>query len=134
MRRTARSLCAGALLATVACRPDHDAHGGADSAALAVRDLPVPAEHQAGRAAFDAHCALCHGEAALGTEQGPPLVHVIYEPSHHADGAFYLAAAQGVRAHHWHFGDMPPVPDATREEVEAVIGYVRWLQRAAGIR
>lgn len=134
MRRMARTLGAGALVAATACRPDHGAHGGTDAAALAVRDLPVPSEHQAGRAAFDVHCAVCHGTAALGTEQGPPLVHVIYEPSHHADGAFYLAAAQGVRAHHWRFGDMPPVPDVTRDEVTAIIGYVRWLQRAAGIR
>lgn len=58
---------------------------------------------------------------------------MIYEPGHHADGAFFLAAARGVRQHHWSFGDMPAVPDVTPQEVAAIIAYVRALQRANGI-
>jgi mono/diheme cytochrome c family protein len=98
-----------------------------------IRALAVPAEHQRGRELFDANCASCHGEAALGTELGPPLVHIIYEPNHHGDAAFILAAERGVRAHHWRFGDMPPQPGISREEVLEVVGYVRWLQRQAGV-
>lgn len=94
---------------------------------------PVPADLQVGETKFNANCARCHGEGARGTNQGPPLVHKIYEPSHHGDAAFYGAAAKGVRSHHWNFGNMPPVPDVTREDVAEIIRYVRSLQRKAGI-
>lgn len=93
----------------------------------------VPSELQAGEAAFNTFCARCHGERALGTNQGPPLVHKVYEPNHHGDAAFYRAAAQGVRAHHWQFGNMPKVEGITEEDVTQIIRYVRWLQRQAGI-
>ena len=86
-----------------------------------------------GKAVFDDNCAACHGENASGTDQGPPLVHDIYNPGHHADMAFVLAARQGVRAHHWRFGNMPPQPGVTETEVEKVVQYVRELQQANGI-
>ena len=70
---------------------------------------PVPAEFQAGETTFNANCAACHGKQAAGTDHGPPLVHKIYEPHHHGDQAFQLAAANGVKAHHWEFGNMPKV-------------------------
>lgn len=88
----------------------------------------------AGKAIFDENCAVCHGENASGNDgAGPPLVHIIYEPSHHGDGAFYLAAKQGVRAHHWQFGNMPPIDGVDEDDVTAIIAYVRELQRANGI-
>jgi len=93
----------------------------------------VPAEFKKGEAAFNANCARCHGERGVGTSQGPPLVHKIYEPNHHGDAAFQRAAAMGVRAHHWQFGDMPKVSTITSAEVDEIIKYVRWLQRQAGI-
>jgi mono/diheme cytochrome c family protein len=95
--------------------------------------LAMPAEHETGRALFERHCTPCHGPYALGTEQGPPLVHRVYRPLHHGDEAFQLAVAQGVRAHHWRFGDMAAVPGLDRDDVAAITGYVRWLQRSAGI-
>jgi mono/diheme cytochrome c family protein len=82
---------------------------------------------------FDAKCATCHGRHATGSERGPPLVHRIYEPSHHADAAFQRSVTFGVQAHHWNFGSMPPVEGVSREQVAAITGYVRWLQRQAGI-
>ncbi len=94
---------------------------------------PVPAELADGERLFADNCARCHGALARGTEVGPPLVHVIYEPSHHADFAFQRAAQAGVVAHHWRFGDMPPVPGVTSADVERITAYVRWLQRKAGI-
>lgn len=100
---------------------------------VGLRERPVPAEFQPGQAAFAANCAGCHGPAALGTAQGPPLVHIYYEPAHHADAAIRLAVRRGVRAHHWGFGDMPPVQGLTEEEVGQIIAYVRWLQREAGV-
>ena len=96
-------------------------------------NIQVPEEYQSGEKRFNAYCSRCHGVHAQGTGNGPPLVHKIYEPSHHSDFAFLRAAAQGVRAHHWEFGNMPKITDATSEDVKLIIQYVRWLQREAGI-
>jgi len=86
-----------------------------------------------GKVAFDANCAACHGANASGTDQGPPLMHDIYNPGHHADGAFFVAAKVGVRQHHWPFGNMPPQPQVTEGQVAEIIRYVRELQAANGI-
>ncbi|MFD1194697.1 c-type cytochrome [Seohaeicola saemankumensis] len=92
-----------------------------------------PAE-QMGKRGFDAACAACHGANARGRQGvAPPLVHKIYEPGHHGDAAFILAAQNGVRAHHWRFGDMPPVAGVTRADVLNIVAYVRALQRENGI-
>ncbi|GGK54813.1 c-type cytochrome [Salinarimonas ramus] len=102
-----------------------------------VVDVAVPAlsaQAERGAAAFAANCTACHGANAAGSESGPPLVHRIYEPSHHADGSFHIAVRQGVRAHHWGFGDMPPQPHVTNAEVADIVAYVRELQHANGIR
>ena len=88
---------------------------------------------QAGKIAFEANCAACHGELGGGTEFGPPFINDIYNPGHHADQAFLIAPRQGVRAHHWPFGDMPPVEGVTDEELLAIVRYVRELQDANGI-
>ncbi|MGE0472867.1 MAG: cytochrome c [Nitrospirales bacterium] len=95
--------------------------------------MKVPDDLQKGNEKFHAFCAPCHGPQGVGTDHGPPLVHKIYEPSHHADMAFQRAAAQGVRAHHWKFGNMPKIDGVTSEDVTEIIGYVRWLQKQAGI-
>ena len=47
--------------------------------------------------------------------------------------SFLLAVRRGVRAHHWRFGNMAPVPGLSDTEVKEVIRYVRALQRAKGI-
>lgn len=99
--------------------------------AVTVPDLS--AEAVAGRLKFEANCMRCHGKNAAGTDKGPPLIHKIYEPSHHSDMSFYRAAKNGVRAHHWLFGDMPPVAGAKEQDVTEIIRYVRELQRANGI-
>lgn len=126
--RTAPSLLlACVLLSTAAC-------GGEQPAAdLATTLPPTPAEHSRGETLYDANCASCHGPKGTGTTLGPPLVHIVYEPGHHGDAAFQMAVQRGVAAHHWRFGNMPPQPQVGREETDAIIGYVRWLQRQAGI-
>ena len=87
-----------------------------------------------GQRAFEATCAACHGTNATGKMGfGPPLVHKIYEPGHHADMSFVMAVQNGVRAHHWPFGDMPAKTGLTQADVGNVIAYVRELQRANGI-
>ena len=92
-----------------------------------------PPELAQGKILFEQNCSVCHGPAGDGTAQGPPLVHIIYEPNHHADAAFILAARNGVRAHHWRFGDMAPLPGVTDAMVQEIVGYIRWLQRQVGI-
>ena len=94
---------------------------------------PTPTVYLPGATLFNLNCASCHGVRATGTQQGPPLVHQIYEPSHHADASFFRAAEFGTPAHHWGFGDMPPVEGISRADVSLIINYVRWLQREAGI-
>ena len=118
---------------------------GAEKMAIPGRENQIPivsgiiipeldAGELAGKAAFEENCAACHGVNAAGNDGfGPPLVHVIYEPNHHGDGAFVVAARNGVRAHHWKFGDMPPVEGITDDEVVLIVAYVRKLQRANGI-
>lgn len=99
----------------------------------AVSGGTVPVEVQAGEVKFNANCAVCHGQQGVGTSQGPPLVHKIYEPNHHADAAFQRAAENGVKAHHWEFGNMPKIDAVSPAEVDQITQYVRWLQRQAGI-
>jgi len=88
---------------------------------------------QRGKQSFDANCVSCHGDNASGSELGPPLVHDIYNPGHHADQAFYFAAQRGVKRHHWPFGDMPAQPQIRKSQVRDIIHYVRELQIANGI-
>lgn len=110
---------------------DHHGHrpaGGTPSGKSASLKAGMP-----GEALFDQKCAVCHGQRAAGSPQGPPLVHRYYEPGHHSDMAFLLAVRRGVRAHHWRFGNMPPVPGLSDADVRAIIDYVRALQRAKGI-
>ncbi len=86
-----------------------------------------------GQLAFEKNCAECHGQNASGTDKGPPLVHDIYNPGHHDDRSFHQAARRGVPQHHWPYGNMPKQPQVTREQVDAIVKYVRELQLANGI-
>lgn len=87
----------------------------------------------AGRALYADNCASCHGADLRGTDMGPPHLHQVYEPGHHADASFRLAVQRGVQPHHWDFGPMPPVEGLSDAEVDDIIAYVRQEQRAAGI-
>ena len=109
---------------------------GANSASLGI-DVKMPAldqTMQAGQKLFAANCASCHGADAGGTGQGPPLIHIYYEPNHHPDAAFYSAAAIGVRQHHWKFGNMPAVKTVSQDDVTKIIAFVRAVQRENGIK
>lgn len=122
-------------------RQDHsmtppDVSSISEGAAIATVVLPavLSADAQIGKRGFDAKCAVCHGANAAGQNGvAPPLVHNIYRPNHHSDAAFYLAAKNGVRAHHWKFGNMPPVKGLTEADLKYIARYVRELQRENGI-
>ena len=128
-----------------AARPEYEAHRVSIEHLRSVGAAPVPMPEPGtaasprpmpasdGAALFASHCAVCHGPAAVGTAQGPPLVHRIYEPSHHGDDAFFRAVREGVQSHHWQFGAMPPVVGVSDEELGHIIAYVRALQKASGI-
>ena len=87
-----------------------------------------------GEESFQNRCAVCHGQLADGTATGPPLVNRLYEIGHHPNFSFHNAVNKGVIAHHWNFGDMPPIPNVPPEEIDAIICHVRNLQRAEGIQ
>jgi len=95
---------------------------------------PLSPNGKLGQVAFQTNCAACHGVNAAGTDNGPPLVNDIYRPGHHADFSFVRAASLEVPQHHWFFGNMPAQPQVPRKEIDLIIGYVRELQRANGIR
>lgn len=108
------------------------------NASGAMVDITIPetltANAEIGKRIFDVKCAACHGANAAGQNGvAPPLIHKIYEPSHHGDFAFIRAAQNGVRAHHWGFGNMPPIDGVTEGEIKMVTTYIRELQRANGI-
>lgn len=115
------------LFALLACRQEPP------SARLPNPPAPTPTVLADGDTLFGSHCARCHGAFALGTDSGPPLLHAIYAPGHHADIAFTLAIRNGVRAHHWTYGDMPPVSGVSDAQAEQITAYLRWLQAEAGI-
>ena len=87
-----------------------------------------------GETLFQSKCISCHGQNAAGSNSGPPLVHKIYEPGHHGDSAFYSAVARGVRAHHWQYGNMPPVRGLSTQDIRSIVAFVRALQVENGIR
>lgn len=93
----------------------------------------IPFVHAKGSKLYQDNCAICHGKTLNGTNQGPPLLHPFYKPSHHADFTFYRAALKGVQAHHWEFGDMPPVEGISREDMDAVVPFIRWYQKEKGL-
>jgi len=121
------------LLALLALVSLSGCAGSPDAGSVEAGDDAASEVTARGRELFAANCAACHGESGTGTTSGPPLVHIIYEPSHHGDGAFYRAVREGVTPHHWDFGPMPPVEGLSDADIDHIIGYVREEQRAAGI-
>ena len=113
-------------------RPTQQPGSGPAMVNVTVPELTETAKQ--GQQLFNANCALCHGRNAAGQNGvAPPLVHKFYEPNHHGDISFHRAAKFGVRAHHWRFGNMPPVKGVNDADVDKIVAYVRELQRANGI-
>lgn len=81
-----------------------------------------------GRKLYKKWCGSCHGKTTGGTASGPPLV--MYRAEHHGDDTFHRAVREGVKQHHWSYGDMPAIPDLVDDEVSEIIAYVRETQTA----
>ncbi len=87
-----------------------------------------------GEEVYAMNCMACHGLNAAGQAGiAPPLVHKLYEPGAHGDSLFYEAVAHGVAAHHWSFGNMPPIEGLSEIAVACIVAYIRALQVANGI-
>jgi cytochrome c2 len=99
------------------------------SAIYAAGEVKIPFSYSKGKQLFEKNCSACHGLKLDGTDQGPPLIHAFYKPSHHGDSAFYKAGLKGARAHHWNFGDMPPVKGMTAKKMDSIVPYVRFYQQ-----
>lgn len=85
-----------------------------------------------GRQLYGGACAMCHGADLRGTSRGPSQLSKVYEPSHHSDEAYRQAVKNGVRAHHWNFGDMPSLPEFPDDAITDVIAYIRSEQQKQG--
>ena len=88
---------------------------------------------QFGQQVFNAKCADCHGLNGSGTRKGPPLIHAIYNPGHHSNKSFYRAVRNGVKQHHWPYGDMPPQKSVGFSEMGALVKFIREVQVFNGI-
>jgi len=114
--------------------PDTSGIAQGEPIAKVIPPAEFSTDAQIGKRAFEAKCAACHGANAAGQNGvAPPLVHKIYEPGHHSDMAFVLAARNGVESHHWTFGNMPQIDGLTDADVKYIARYVRELQRENGI-
>lgn len=124
MRTRSRTLVLSFLVLAAGC--SSTASSASPSAASGAAGPP------SGAKIYAAKCASCHGSDLRGTRMGPSHLSQVYEPGHHSDESFRAAIAKGAEAHHWSFGDMPPIPGMTPDEVTAVIAYVREVQRREG--
>ena len=111
----------GLAVGLAACASD-DTEPADASASLLDRGAEVYAES----------CASCHGADLRGTDKGPSMLSIVYEPNHHTDDSFRSAIANGAPQHHWPFGDMEPVEGLSADDVEAVIAFVRAEQERQG--
>lgn len=110
---------------------------GFDPVQIHGRNFLPAADYQpdmaAGEVRYRSLCARCHGDMLQGSDEGPPLHDPVYASSRHGDLAFYHAVNNGVRQHHWQFGDMPMLTGITPEQVSDIVHFVRNTQRIAGI-
>jgi cytochrome c len=123
-----------ALLATVWFFTQEKSQSQAAQSSAPSTIIPeLSAAAQTGETYFNAKCAACHGINGAGTQKGPTFIHKVYQKGHHADESFQRAAKMGATAHHWNFGNMPPVTGITRAEVAKIITYIREIQAANGL-
>lgn len=125
----------GALVGRYYFNPSIDAVGGSGAPIAQVTVPQLSPAALEGQRLFEQNCASCHGKTAAGQEGiAPPLINNIYRTRFHGDIAFKMAANNGVRSHHWKFGNMPPIEGVSDDEITKIVAYVRELQVANGIK
>lgn len=113
-----------------ACDPEEEPKD-ITAGGIILLDVRVPkqltSEARLGEKLYQQYCARCHGRTIGGSTNGPPLIE--YGNAHHSDGTFYRAVSNGVKQHHWKYGDMPPMKGISSNEVGSIITFVREVQR-----
>ena len=113
-----------------ACDPEEEPKDKT-SGGIILLDVRVPRhltrEARVGEKLYLQHCGRCHGKTIGGSTDGPPLIE--YGSAHHSDETFHRAVSNGVKQHHWKYGDMPAVKGISSNEVGSIITFVREVQR-----
>lgn len=86
---------------------DRDPTAAEEAEKRGIKVVDISAEAQVGAPLFDENSAACQEAHGSGTDNGPPLIHQIYEPSNRGNASFLMAVRNGVRPHHWRFSPMP---------------------------
>jgi mono/diheme cytochrome c family protein len=86
-----------------------------------------------GQRVFSQRCAACHGRGAMGSGNGPPLLHRNYGASVFGDEAIVQAIKNGVQGARWGFGPMPAIPGLGGQDLVALVRFIRELQARRGI-
>ena len=113
----------------------HQTHqtGGSEAASPAYLVVPdMTASLQQGAQLFTKYCSACHGAVGDGSDNGPPLVHKIYEPGHPPDEAIHSCADVRVLADRWRLGEMLPWVATTSPVIELIVPFLRAMQKANG--
>jgi len=93
-----------------------------------------PSEPPDAAALFAANCAVCHGPAGQGVDdQGPSLLDDGYLAEVFPDEAVAAAIRNGVTSSDERWAPMPGFPRFDDDQLDAVVGYVRELQRRAAL-
>lgn len=86
-----------------------------------------------GEELFTRNCVACHGAGAMGTANGPPLVHEMYREEIFADDRIADATRNGAQQRNWSYGRMPGIGGLSDQDVADLIAYVREVQDDAGL-
>ncbi|MFU8839499.1 MAG: c-type cytochrome [Nitriliruptoraceae bacterium] len=93
-----------------------------------------PSEPPDAAALFAANCAVCHGPAGQGVDdQGPSLLADSYLAGDFPDEDLAAAIRNGVASSDERWAPMPGFPRFDDDQLDAVVGYVRELQRRAAL-
>lgn len=86
-----------------------------------------------GEELFTLNCVACHGTGAMGTANGPPLVHELYRKEIFGDERIADATRNGASQRNWSYGRMPGIGGLDDDDLSDLVAYIRQVQDEAGI-